>query len=252
MTAHYGKAGLRQEESPVSLRESVVSEWSISIYKRIFDVTCSLIALIVLSPAMLVISLLISITSDGPIIFRQSRIGAKGRIFTILKFRTMGPSAQDQLISHVCVRGDPRVTRIGALLRLSKLDELPQLFNILRGEMSLVGPRPKLPHHEGLLLSVRPGLTGPATLLFRFEDRLLDSVLAKDLDDFYETQIKPLKARIDATYLEEASLLSDLGLLFATILSCVGLQTKPSLSALSFSIRSTTSSRRALEGIDNN
>lgn len=191
--------------------------WSSSYAKRILD---SLVAIAALAAAFIpgiVIYLLIRTTSKGPGFFQQQRVGYAGRPFTVYKFRTMefsrnghGPGlTRDE---------DPRVTTIGKLLRKLKLDELPQFFNVLRGEMSLVGPRPKLSQYAAASDALyRPGITGFATLLFRDEETLLKNISQEHLDAFYESRIKPLKARADARYMRKASFFSDTGILFRTV-----------------------------------
>ncbi|HVJ08987.1 MAG TPA: sugar transferase [Acidisarcina sp.] len=202
------------------------SSWSVSSAKRFLDVIASLIALLLLSPVMLVIALLVGFTSKGPVFFAQRRVGSHGRLFTIFKFRTMEVAPPQQSGSPITVQGDRRVTRVGAVLRRFKLDELPQFYNVLSGDMSLVGPRPKLPHHEGLKMPFRPGLTGAATLAFRCEEQMLRSIPSQDLDRFYDRTVKPMKARLDSEYMESATLLSDLGILLSTATACTGLSTK--------------------------
>jgi lipopolysaccharide/colanic/teichoic acid biosynthesis glycosyltransferase len=118
-------------------------------------------------------------------------------------------------------RGDPRVTRFGGFLRKYKLDELPQLVNVLRGDMSLVGPRPKLPHLEVMHMPFRPGLTGAATLAFRCEEEMLQDIPDEELEAYYCRMIKPLKAKIDWDYMREATLASDFSLLYETAFCCV-------------------------------
>ena len=173
-----------------------------------------------LGPFLLVVALLVRLTSHGPVLFRQRRMGRNGLEFTLYKFRSM--RVANAAGPHVTVIGDVRITPFGALLRRYKLDELPQFWNVLRGDMSLVGPRPKLPHHEGLCLPCRPGITGAATLAFRREEELLASIPGHELDSFYEELIKPRKARIDREYIRNATLLTDLQLLWKTVTSCLG------------------------------
>jgi hypothetical protein len=140
--------------------------------------------------------------------------------FTLFKFRSMKVNSIEAG-SLITVRGDRRITAVGAFLRRYKLDELPQLWNVLRGDMSIVGPRPKLAHHEGLFLSARPGITGAATLAFRNEEALLAALPADQMDKVYETQFKVAKARLDAQYMREATLLSDCVIVWATISACL-------------------------------
>jgi lipopolysaccharide/colanic/teichoic acid biosynthesis glycosyltransferase len=128
----------------------------------------------------------------------------------------------------ITVTGDPRITALGAFLRRYKLDELPQFWNVLIGDMSLVGPRPKLPHHEGLNLSYRPGITGMATLAFRDEENLLSVIPQYQLDSVYDKYIKPTKARLDSEYMKSATFWSDLTVLWSTAFSCsFGLENLP-------------------------
>jgi lipopolysaccharide/colanic/teichoic acid biosynthesis glycosyltransferase len=141
-----------------------------------------------------------------------------GKEFTVFKFRTM--YATHPAGSPITVKGDARITPVGGFLRRVKLDELPQLWNVLKGDMSLVGPRPKLPHHEGLRLVVRPGLTGAATFAFRDEEELLAVFPAEELERAYEEYIKPTKARLDCEYMRRATFSSDLAILWKTIKSC--------------------------------
>jgi lipopolysaccharide/colanic/teichoic acid biosynthesis glycosyltransferase len=196
------------------------SRWSLSLAKRCVDLLFAAAALLLLWPLLLVTALLVCYDSPGPVIFRQKRIGRHGVLFTVFKFRTMeiaGP------VEGPCVskRGDRRVTRIGRFLRKYKLDELPQLLNVLRGQMSLIGPRPKLPHLEAMRMPFRPGLTGAATLAFRREEEMLQHVPDDDLEAYYCRMIKPLKARIDWDYMCEATLASDFALLYETARCCV-------------------------------
>src|SRR5204862_4380105 len=146
------------------------------VVKRSLDLLAAGLALLLLAPLLLGLALLVGCTSRGPILFRQERIGLDGRPFRILKFRTMRPGGGLPITGA----GDDRITPVGRFLRRSKLDELPQLFNVWRGEMSIAGPRPEVPIYvagygakERRVLEVRPGLTDPATLAYRDEERLL-------------------------------------------------------------------------------
>jgi lipopolysaccharide/colanic/teichoic acid biosynthesis glycosyltransferase len=222
------------EEGPVSANFGLVvagdvamaSCWSVSGAKRFLDIVSAIVALLLLSPFMFVLALLVGFTSKGPIFFAQRRVGSHGRLFTIFKFRTMEVTPAQQHGPAITVHGDRRITRVGAVLRKYKLDELPQFYNVLNGDMSLVGPRPKLPHHEGMKMPFRPGLTGAATLAFRCEEKMLGTIPAKDLDLFYDLTVKPLKARLDSRYMEQATLMSDIGLLLETAIFCLGLKTE--------------------------
>jgi lipopolysaccharide/colanic/teichoic acid biosynthesis glycosyltransferase len=180
----------------------------------------ALVALLISWPLFLLAAILVCYKSPGPVIFRQKRVGLDGVPFTVFKFRTMSLDAQED---GPCLtkRGDRRITRFGAFLRKYKLDELPQLVNVLRGDMSLVGPRPKLAHLDVLHMPFRPGLTGAATLAFRHEEEMLQGIPDKELEAYYCRMIKPLKAKIDWDYMREATLASDLSLLCETAFCCI-------------------------------
>jgi lipopolysaccharide/colanic/teichoic acid biosynthesis glycosyltransferase len=195
------------------------SSWSVSTSKRILDVAVAIVVLLITWPLLLLAAFLVRYKSPGPVIFRQKRVGRDGELFTVFKFRTMALDAQNDGPS-LTKRGDPRVTRFGGFLRKYKLDELPQLFNVLRGDMSLVGPRPKLPHLEVMHMPFRPGLTGAATLAFRCEEEMLQDIPDEELEAYYCSMIKPLKAKIDWDYMREATFLSDLSLIYETTFSC--------------------------------
>jgi lipopolysaccharide/colanic/teichoic acid biosynthesis glycosyltransferase len=214
---------LRQQEILDVSIESVqpvqtyhVSPWCSSVSKRVFDLICVVPALIVFSPGLAIVAFAVRLTSTGPVIFRQQRAGRRRKLFTIYKFRTMVENSEAMGPGHTA-KGDPRITPIGNFLRRFKLDELPQLYNVLRGDMSLVGPRPKLPHHDNTLLVCRPGVTGAATLAFRDEQRILCEVPAENLEDFYQQHVVPRKLSLDADYMSQATLATDLGVLFATL-----------------------------------
>ena len=191
-----------------------------AIPKRTFDFSAALAGLVVLSPLMLVLAVLVRATSSGPALFIQARVGRQGRVFRCAKFRTMCTGAQAQ--GTVTTAADARVTPLGRFLRRWKLDELPQLWNVLAGRMSFVGPRPDVPGYADRLqgddrriLELRPGITGPATLLFRDEDRLL--ALAKNPQAFNDAVVYPEKVRLNREYLETGNFWRDLGYVFATV-----------------------------------
>jgi lipopolysaccharide/colanic/teichoic acid biosynthesis glycosyltransferase len=166
---------------------------------------------------MILIAIAVLVTSQGGALFTQLRVGRDGRLFRIYKFRTMAERPANDRGIGLTRAGDDRVTTLGRFLRKLKLDELPQFYNVLRGEMGLVGPRPKLPQYEPLRnMPYRPGITGAATLIFRGEEDLLRSVPSDQLDDFYEKRIKILKARVDVCAMCRATLMSDLKILAAT------------------------------------
>lgn len=189
--------------------------------KRLFDIGVALIALIVLAPLLLLIALLVALTSPGGAFFRQWRVGRSGREFRLLKFRTMKPGSEAQ--GQITLGRDPRVTAIGRLLRRTKLDELPQLWNVLVGEMSLVGPRPEVPRYVALytteqraVLAVRPGLTSLASIAYINENAVLGR--AADPLRAYVEEVMPAKLALDLRYVREQSLLLDLRILGATAL----------------------------------
>ena len=188
--------------------------------KRVFDLVLALFGLILLSPFLLLIAAWVRLDSPGPALFRQERIGRYGRPFTMLKFRTMRAAAQPG--SLLTLADDGRITRAGRLLRRTKLDELPQLLNVVRGEMSLVGPRPEVARYVALyppalrttILSVRPGITDEAALVFRDESALLGST---DVEAVYVSTIQPQKLALYERYVADQSLRTDLVLILRTI-----------------------------------
>ena len=197
---------------------SHVSAWCMSKQKRCFDLVASVSGLILFSPIMLLIGCLIKATSKGPVLFRQERIGLNQQPFVILKFRTMKHSTgQGDHGLTVTKRGDPRITSLGILLRRLKLDELPQLINVARGEMSFVGPRPKIASHENLCMLCRPGITGAATTLFSDEENLLAEVPMEFVEHYLASVLNPEKCRIDARYIETARFSVDLRILADTL-----------------------------------
>jgi len=185
------------------------------------DIMASALGLILLLPVICVIALAIVIHSGKPVFFRQKRLGRNGCEFHLLKFRTMVTAKNGPGLTR---EGDARVTRIGRWLRKRKLDELPQLFNVLKGEMSLVGPRPDLEEfwsqasmEDRRILELTPGVTGAASLAFCDEERLLAQVPAEQLDSFYLQEILPQKARLDSEYAARATFRSDCGILLQTV-----------------------------------
>lgn len=193
------------------------SPWSHSWAKRIFDCLSALLALPLLAPVFLAIALVVRLTSPGPILFLQRRMGRHGRAFTILKFRTMIHSTE-KAHHPVTTAYNQRFTPAGSFLRRWKLDELPQLLNVLSGDMSLVGPRPKMPAHVTTDLMCRPGITGAATIAFAREEEVLDRVPLHELESCYHTVVLPAKCRLDEDYMARATFLSDLKLLADSVL----------------------------------
>ena len=190
--------------------------------KRLFDVLGATVGLVLLLPLLVGIALWIKFDSRGPVFFRQQRVGRFGAPFHIHKFRSMredAPLAGPQ----ITIGADPRITRAGHFLRRTKLDELPQLLDVLAGTMSLVGPRPEVPRYVALyppavrdkVLSVRPGITDPASIEYRDESTLL--ARAADPERVYIEQVMPAKLRYAAEYVDRMSLLNDVRLIGATL-----------------------------------
>jgi lipopolysaccharide/colanic/teichoic acid biosynthesis glycosyltransferase len=190
--------------------------------KRLFDFSLALIGLIILSPLFFITILIIKLTSQGAIFHRGKRVGLNSKLFTLYKFRTMIANAAN-IGPGITTKNDQRITMVGNILRRTKIDELPQLINVLKGDMSLVGPRPEDPRYvsqytpeQRQVLSVRPGITSPASLAYRNEERLLTGT---DWEKTYITKILPEKIKIDLAYLSKQTFLSDICLIIQTILS---------------------------------
>lgn len=196
---------------------SKLSPWSQSVAKRIFDCACVLLTLPLLIPILLVVALAVRLTSPGPVLFLQKRMGCNGCAFTIFKFRTLIHAA-DTGHHAVTTAANQRFTPVGSFLRRWKLDELPQLLNVLRGDMSLVGPRPKIPEHLISVIPCRPGITGAATLAFGREEVFLAQVPAEQLDTCYHAVVLPAKRGLDAHYMAHATFLSDFRLIVNSVL----------------------------------
>jgi lipopolysaccharide/colanic/teichoic acid biosynthesis glycosyltransferase len=189
--------------------------------KRCFDFVVALLGLGISGPALVSVAILIRLEDRGPAFYRGWRVGLGGKPFRLLKFRTMRPDAERSGVSSTA-NDDPRITRIGGVLRRYKLDELPQLWNVLRGEMSLVGPRPEVQRfvdlyteEEKAILSVRPGITDWASLWNIDEGAVLQG--ASDPDRAYCELIRPTKLRLQLTYVREAGFLTDLKILLHTV-----------------------------------
>lgn len=191
------------------------------ITKYLFDRIMALIGLVVLSPILFVVWILIRIKMpDGPAVFTQKRVGKGGRLFTMYKFRSMSAHHSGSTVS---VAGESRITPLGAKLRRYKLDELPELWNVLIGDMSFVGPRPDVPGYADKLegddrrvLQLRPGITGPASLKYRDEEVLLAA--QADPQEFNDKVIYPDKVRINLYYLDHYSFVADIKMIIATVL----------------------------------
>lgn len=195
------------------------SRWYIRFGKRCFDAAVSFLGLLLLSPPLLLVAIAVRLSSSGPAIFSQTRVGQFERPFRILKFRTMRPAPAGQA-SLLTAAGDSRITSFGRWLRKTKIDELPQLFNVLVGHMSLVGPRPEVPRFTATyslsqkeVFAFRPGITGPSIILN--EEELMATQSDKEL--FYLSTILPAKLAVDRDYCSSVTFSKDLQLIFLTL-----------------------------------
>jgi lipopolysaccharide/colanic/teichoic acid biosynthesis glycosyltransferase len=186
--------------------------------RRLLDVVASTAGLLLFSPLFAILAIAVKISSPGPAFHRGERIGLGGKPFILYKFRSMRMAESGPAITRA---GDPRITRVGHFLRRTKLDELPQLINVLAGDMSLTGPRPEAPRYVEMydaeqrrILSVRPGITSPASLLYRSEE---EQLMGPDWERLYVKTIMPAKLRIDLEYIERRTLASDLRVIGRTI-----------------------------------
>ncbi len=200
-----------------------VSPWVRSPGKRILDVALSLLALPVVLPVAAIAAVLVRMTMGQPTLFVQDRIGQDGRPFRLMKFRTMTSGSTGPEVTGA---GDPRVTGVGRWLRRTKIDEFPQMINVIRGEMAIVGPRPEVPRYVEMygedqrrVLGARPGLTDPATLEFREEETLLGSVPLTERDAFYVREVMPRKLQLNLDYLRRATAWSDIVLIVKTVVA---------------------------------
>ena len=191
--------------------------------KRLFDIVCAALGLLVLSPVLLVCALLVGLTSPGGVLFRQERIGKNGVPFTIYKFRSM---RKDNAGLKISTSGDSRITPVGRVLRKAKLDELPQLWNVLKGDMSFVGPRPEVKEYADLytpeqrqVLRVRPGITGLASIRYRNENDLLSA--SADPNRTYIEEVMPAKLALDLEYIPRACVSYDVRLILETLVTVV-------------------------------
>lgn len=195
------------------------------IVKRIFDFLVSLIGIIILSPIFVIVSIAIKLDSRGEVLFLQKRVGRYGKEFNIYKFRTMVTDAE-KIGKQITVGKDSRITRVGAFLRKFKIDELPQLFNVLKGDMSLVGPRPEVPKYVALyneeqrhVLEVRPGITDMASLRYKDENDILGKV--DNPEEYYINIIMRDKLNLNLEYIEKSNLFFDIYLIIKTIIKCL-------------------------------
>ena len=195
-----------------------------SLLKRLIDFLVALVALVILAVPLLVIMVALRFTGEGEVFYRQDRIGYRNATFGIWKFATMLKNSPNIGTGSLTVRGDPRVTRVGRVLRATKINEVPQLLNVLTGDMSFVGPRPQMTVDFDIypqrvretIYSVRPGVTGIGSIVFRDEERLL-SQPGVDPRAFYEDKIAPYKGALEMWYLEHKSLWTDFRLLVLTV-----------------------------------
>jgi lipopolysaccharide/colanic/teichoic acid biosynthesis glycosyltransferase len=190
--------------------------------KRFIDITFSISILFIISPFLLLISLAILLTMGSPVLFKQKRVGRNNKEFTLYKFRSMAIriDAENGLFEAA---GSSRITPLGRILRKTKIDELPQLLNVLKGEMSIVGPRPEVrrwvdeyPERWRLVLRVTPGITDPASIEFRNEEYLLSK--ADNPDEYYKTIILPRKLDLYLQYIEKRSIMGDIGIIIKTLM----------------------------------
>lgn len=199
---------------------------SLYMAKRVFDLFFSLVGLAVLSPLLLGIALAVRLRQGGPVFFSQQRVGLNGRLFSIWKFRTMVVDSE-RLGLGITKSGDPRITPLGRFLRRTKLDELPQLWNVLKGDMSFVGPRPEIPKYtehytdeQKKVLKLKPGITDVATLAFRNEEELLKS--ASDVEVFYLKYCLPRKIEMNLSYSQTANIWRDTLVIINTVVPGLG------------------------------
>lgn len=195
------------------------------ILKRLFDIVASFIGIILLSPFLIIIAIFIKLGSNGPVFFKQERVGLKGKHFLILKYRTMIVDAE-KYGKQITVGKDNRITAVGSFLRKYKLDELPQLINVLKGDMSLVGPRPEVPRYVKLyskeqlkVLDVRPGITDLASLRYSDENELLGTV--ENPEEYYINVIMKDKLDLNLEYIDKSNVFYDIVIILKTIVKCI-------------------------------
>lgn len=189
-------------------------------FKRLFDICASIFGIIILSPLFIIVAILIKATSKGPVIFKQERVGLNGKHFKIWKFRSMVVNAESKGL-QITSNGDARITKVGGFIRKYKIDELAQLFNVLFGQMSFVGPRPEVPKYVAMyndeqkkVLTVKPGITDLASIEYCDENSLIDA--SSDAEKTYIEEIMPAKLKLNLEYIEKAGFFYDIGLIFKT------------------------------------
>jgi lipopolysaccharide/colanic/teichoic acid biosynthesis glycosyltransferase len=207
------------------------------VTKRVFDIIGSILGLVLFVPLFLVVALLIKLDSPGPVFFRQERMGRRFRPFSIYKFRTMADRPPNVRLL-LTVGDDPRITRIGRFLRKTKIDELPQLINVLKGEMTFVGPRPEVRQYVELfrrdyeeILKMRPGVTDIASL--KYEDEATVMSRFKNPEEAYVNSILPDKIRLAKEYIDRSSVFFDLGLILKTLPKLFGFKTSSQMKPFS-------------------
>lgn len=208
-----------------------VSTGSYLMLKRIIDLILSALGLLFISPLFLIIMGVLKVTGEGEIFYLQERMGLNNKPFYIYKFATMLKDSPNMGNKTLTVRNDPRITKVGRILRITKINELPQILNVIKGDMALVGPRPLLvksfqnytPEVQAVIYKNRPGITGLGSLVFRDEERLVTAYkkLGKDPVQYYRTYIYPYKGALEQWYYHNASLLVDFKILFLTFWSLV-------------------------------
>jgi lipopolysaccharide/colanic/teichoic acid biosynthesis glycosyltransferase len=220
--------GDMQNAQPTGFASAASNEppWALSGSKRFFDVACAILFITASAPLMVMVALVIKASSQGPILFRQNRLGKNGEEFSVLKFRTMYSSTGNSSGALITRSGDCRVTAVGKWLRKWKLDELPQFVNVLKGDMTLVGHRPDMLQYMQTLtgrdrniLYFHPGITSPASLRFRNEGQELAKVPPEEMEQFSINHLLPQKIRMDLDYAERATFLTDCRVVLRTALS---------------------------------
>lgn len=211
---------LEQTEKMIDFDKLMRKKRPALFFKRCFDITVSFIGIIVLLLPFAIIAIHIKATSEGPVFFRQTRVGKNGKEFRIYKFRTMVSDAEKKGL-QITVGQDSRITGIGKVLRKTKMDELPQLFNVFVGQMSFVGPRPEVPHYVEMyndyqknVLRLRPGITELASIVYRDENGLLAE--SEDPEKTYIEEIMPKKIELNMKYFQKMNVFYDIYLIFKT------------------------------------
>jgi lipopolysaccharide/colanic/teichoic acid biosynthesis glycosyltransferase len=220
------KTNNKQQMSEAALTVHMTDNTMYKIVKRFFDIVCSVIALIIVSPVLIPVMIGLKLTGEGYIFYFQERVGFKNKLFSIWKYATMLKNSPNMAGGCITTKKDPRLTPMGDFLRSSKINELPQLFNILRGEMSFVGPRPVMPISfsaypedvKKVIYNVSPGLTGIGSIIFRDEEQLITEVKEKggDIWAFYKNDIYPYKGAVEKWYQANYSFKVDILIMFLT------------------------------------